>query len=533
MTFKSKHLSRKMFIGENVLSGIMVLNVILALVALFRDISLAYVLGTSAKSDALLLAFSIPDFLGNNLVAMAIGVTCVPVLAEIYTKEGKKQFEGATKSILFIVSSFSVFILLIGYIFGEDIISALGRGMAFETLQITKNSFYILLPTVLLFSIFTIGTAISNLHDSFYIPASGPIVFNLIFIAGTIFGAMFFPKDNAIIYIISISISIGVLAMTLLVWIHIRKRGWMFFFPIESLRLHKENIKIFLRILTPYFLVLIAFQSVLYFERYLASFLEVGTISGLNYAYRISQLPIWVFVAAVGTFSLPKLSRLNGSGKYREFDDGIIEYLKLTFLILLPFVGIFSILNRPLVQMLFQWGAFDEVSIDITSGILGGYSFAILGQGVFYITIRFFLAMKYVKYPALIVFISSSIHIASAFYLVNHMGHFGIGYAAAIGGVLNAVLLVWLLNRRLKGLLRRHIVEFIKIALCNFPLFFTLGMVKIIWDVFLFSKSYPVKFVFGGIAFILCVVIYLFMIRILNIFRKLPSKLESGANNVL
>jgi putative peptidoglycan lipid II flippase len=506
------------FTGKAI-SGMVILNMLLAMVALVRDIFLASSLGTSAKADALLLAFTIPDLLGNNLIAVAIGVALVPILTDLYLQKGREYLKGFIRMIVLAVGMFSLLLIFFAYLFRADLIGLIGKGMEASVRELTVGLFVFLLPTVAIFPIYTIGSSISNVHSSFRIPSVGPILFNLFFLAGIIYGSIIYPFSNKGVYVIAGSIVLGVIAMAGIVWINILSRRWIAVSPVKGRWFYKEELFRFSKMLIPYVIVLLAYQSVLYAERYLASFLETGTISGLNYAYRISQLPIWVFIAAVGTFSLPQLSKLNKSNQTLALRKDIVKYLKLTLLIILPFTCTFFFLREPIVRLFFQWGAFDTRSISITSGILGGFAVAIIGQGIFAVCIRFFLSMRYIVYPTLAVIFSSILNIAANVVLIKIYGSPGLGIGAAIGGLSHAVLLIYLLNRKTQGYLLAHARSFFRIILASFPVAIAALLFSLAWSYRLVRAHSLIQVIAGGAMICVLITTYLSALLFLRVIK--------------
>lgn len=506
---------------NNTISLIILMNILLAGVALIRDIFLAVAIGTTAEADAFILAFSIPDLIGNNLIAVSVGVACVPLLTDILILKGEKDFSRSLSSIMISVLGFCFVLFSFALIFRNGIMGIVGGGLSGGILDLAVRAFAIMLPIVFIYPLFTIGSSVLHIKSHFGIPAVAPVIFNVFYLSGIIAGFLMYEEKEKISIIISISVVVGVSAMAIIVWgkIFIKK---LITFPQTFKGLfNKDELSKYFKMLFPYFAVLLAYQTVLYSERYLASTLETGAISGLNYAYRIAQMPTWIFVAAVGTFSLPTLSRLKGENNHDEHRKTVLSHLILTFIVALPFTAFIYILRVPIVQTLLSRGAFDEASVNITSGILGGYSLAILGLGVFSISIRFFLSMKYIVYPTIAVMLSSALNIGANFVLTKHIGSAGLGVGAAIGGMVNVILLIFLLNRKLDGIIKEEGREFFKILLCAVILIPELYVFKFFWEYSYIQQNGFTRLIYMIFVFIICVVIYFLALKIMKV--KLPQ----------
>jgi putative peptidoglycan lipid II flippase len=113
-------------------------------------------------------------------------------------------------------------------------------------------------------------------------------------------------------------------------------------------------------------------------SRMLGSFLEGGVISVLNYADRIIQLPLGLFVIAISQAVLPMLSRLDRDdrGAFAEF---IRDALRFNLFIVMPAAIGLAVASRPIVHLLLVRGAFGEWAWDATSGALACYAVGLPG----------------------------------------------------------------------------------------------------------------------------------------------------------
>jgi len=460
---------------RSTIGTVVIINLVLAAAALLKDVFFASYLGTSAQADALILAFLIPDALANGLIAAAIGVSCVPVFSELYVKENLAGLKRVIKkvTILFFLASLALAVLF--FIFRNQIFSVLGSGLDAESIRLCIRLFLILLPTILLFPFTAIETSILQVFDSFKIPAFAPVLYNLVFLGGIVIGHFYkMPVDRGV-YLIAYAITAGVFAMALLLWIPLsgtfKRLGPLT--PDETDIRHREStegVKDILKVFFSYLLLLICIQSVQLVERHLASYFEEGSIAALNYAYRLSQFPIWVFAAAVGVVILPLMSKSRGAGRDKDTKRTLGKSLKLVLLIVIPIASAFYFLREPIVTILLQRGAFDIKSMQATAGILEGYAIAVVGQGILAICLKYFLAERKILYPLLTYAGGTIVNIALDYYFVRTIGLPGLGYGAAAGACINTLLLTVIIIRKLRVNLKNSLAEVFKVLLANVPL---------------------------------------------------------------
>lgn len=507
--------------------GILVmLNTVLALVVLGRDISLASYLGTTYQADALLLAYFLPDTIGSNLFAAAMGVACVPIFSRLYLEESKRRFSKAIFNMTALVVLSSGILWYLFWNLRYLIIGILGSGLQPHAQVLTIEIYTLLLPLILVIPLFAIGSAVLQANERFAIPALATIFFNIVYLVGIqLCIIQGIPIDKGV-YQVATAILSGVLVMFLLVWLTIMLQCWFqkknHFEPLKLVKFPADERADILNIIVvflPYLLILVTNQSVLYVERNLASGLQTGTIAGLNYAYRLAQFPLWVFVSAVVTVLLPTLSKSIQKKEHTESGETFKKAVLLVYSISIPMTVIFFILAEPIVTIMLQRGAFDHTSLAITTGILRGYSLAILGQSLVLVTLRFFLAIEKLFLPLLCTMIAAIINVVLDYYLVSKIGSAGLGYGAAIGWLINAIFTYILINREESFNWDKKDPVYRKILYANVPLIFLNISLLYVWKLLNPSINVLVTLSYIGLVVLTNTVVFLGGVYILKPFK--------------
>jgi murein biosynthesis integral membrane protein MurJ len=303
-----------------------------------------------------------------------------------------------------------------------------------------------------------------QVKGKFVISSLVPVLFNFLFFVGILYCIVFKVEIYKGVYIISFSVLLSVIAMLLLVYISIIKDK-----TISNFR-EKEKSKIDLslfKLFIPYFIILLVSQLVLYYERYLASIYLSGSVAALNYAYRLSQFPIWVFVAAIGTVLFPMMSKHISKGDVNAANRDFIKALWWIGLLTLPIMIFLFEFRVPIVSILFLRGSFDTSSLKITVDLLSGYTFAILGQSIIALSMKLYLARETMKSPLIIFVVTSSINLILDYFFVKYFGISGLGYAAALSSMINATLMVFMLKLNIKTNLVKVILKSSKLIVAN------------------------------------------------------------------
>ncbi|MGE3252778.1 murein biosynthesis integral membrane protein MurJ [Pseudonocardia sp.] len=169
--------------------------------------------------------------------------------------------------------------------------------------------------------------------------------------------------------------------------------------------------------------------------------LAEGTISHLNYAQKIAQIPITLsFMAAAVTFPIFAKSVASGSlheaRRRMEIDTAVLGGIALLV------IAYLSLYATPVVEVLFQRREFDAEDTAATAAILHVYVLGILGQALVSLLVRpFFTYQSRIWFPAVAMLWGLLVTVVATFLLVGPFGAQGIAGANALGISVTAVIL--------------------------------------------------------------------------------------------
>mgnify|MGYP006280080309 CR=1 FL=1 len=112
-------------------------------------------------------------------------------------------------------------------------------------------------------------------------------------------------------------------------------------------------------------------------ERALASLVAVGGVSSYYFAFRIFSATQTLVGSSVATTSLPGLSDLGTRGDAERMSRVIAARMKLTLLLVLPVVAGILLFNREIITLIYERGAFDAGSVQLTSRLLFWFGWGI------------------------------------------------------------------------------------------------------------------------------------------------------------
>ncbi len=126
---------------------------------------------------------------------------------------------------------------------------------------------------------------------------------------------------------------------------------------------------------------LIARQGQIFVERFLGSNLTHGSITYLNLAEKLGQVPL-TFALAVALVAFPSLARVMTQGHISEARELTTSLLSSLVAIVGPIAAVLMACASPAVSLVFGRGEFTDTGVAETSQALGVYSLGLPAQGV-------------------------------------------------------------------------------------------------------------------------------------------------------
>jgi putative peptidoglycan lipid II flippase len=210
----------------------------------------------------------------------------------------------------------------------------------------------------------------------------------------------------------------------------------------------------------------------------LASLLPDGSVAYLNYAMRLTQFPLGIFGVAVATAILPTLASQASLGQQEPFRQTTAFGLRLVFFITLPSMVGLILLREPIIQVLFQHGAFDTRATAGTASALIAYSLGLWAFAGVRVVVQAFYALQDTRTPVRAAVAAMLINIALSVLLMGPLQHAGLALATSIASMINFIWLLFLLHMRhgrlpLGELFRSHanvIIASLSVAMICWPI---------------------------------------------------------------
>jgi len=431
---------------------------------LVREQVFAYYFGAGFLYDAYVVAFRIPNVLRDLFAEGALSAAFVKVFTDYQINKSEAEAWKLASLVLNALAVVLSIITIIGIIFSRQFINLIADGFSPEKAALATTLTQIMFPFILLVALAAVAMGVLNTKGVFGVPASASTVFNIVSI---VFGLALaywlsgggwlgsgdktaIPGAAAQWAIIGMAIGtlIGGASQFVMQIPSLYKVGFRFA-PVLSFT--DEGVKRVMALMTPAILGTSAVQINVLVNTYFVSQIE-GAQGWLSYAFRLMQFPIGIFGVAIGTASIPVLSRMASEGRIKDFRDTLSSSMNLVFLMTLPSACGLVVLGEPIIRLIYERGKFDAGATAMTAYALAGYSIGLTGYAAIKVLSPAFYAMDDAKTPMIIALASIVVNSVACYFFREWLsaygfGHVGVALATSIVALVNFFALALLMRK--------------------------------------------------------------------------------------
>ncbi len=416
-----------------------------------REMIFSRVLGANAVTDAWFQAFIIPNVFRRLFAEGAFSAAFVPMFSKRLHGDG-----GLESARSFSDDVLSIFLPVLILLCAVMMVAMPGVIWLLSDKPIDPGSFdmavlfaRIMFPYILLVSLVTLFTGMLNSVSRFAPGASFPIILNLVLIAALLGGEHAADTLGWSVAQVGYAVAwaVPVAGVMQLVWLYIWTRVEGFRPRVLWPRITPE-VKRLSIIALPAAIGGGAYQINTLVQLYFLNQLADGSVSYMNYADRLNQLPLGIIGIALSTAILPTLSKFVGS-KNKEGADRIqSDAIELSMLLTIPAAVALAICATPFVTMIFQGGRFDLADAAVTGEVLAALVLGLPAYVLVKVLVPNFYARSDTRTPVYAAFISLTAFVALNFAILTDYGVVGVAYASVIGAWINVAYLYIVLLKR-------------------------------------------------------------------------------------
>ncbi len=427
---------------------------------LAREIILSRLFGAGFGMDAFIAAFRVPNLLRDLFAEGALSTAFVTTFSKQIKTDGDASAWRLANKIATLATILLSLLTLAGIAFAPQLIDFLAHGFSPDKKELTVTLTRIMFPFILMVSLAALAMGMLNAKDVFGIPAMASSFFNLGSIIGGISLGWWLDPHFGQRSLIGLAIGtlIGGTLQLLMQFPALARVGFRF---RPDLAWRDPGVRQVLRLMGPAVIAASAVQVNVMINGNFASMLPGnGPVSWLGYAFRLMQLPLGIFGVAIGTVTLPLISRSAAVGNTAEFRAILARGMRLAFLLTVPSTIGLIFLARPIISIIYEGRKFSAFDTDQTAAALQFYSVGLVAYSGIKVLAPAFYAIDKRKTPMLVSFAAIGVNLFLNWLFTFHlrMGHRGLALSTGGVALTNFAALYLLMRRETKRLESRQML---------------------------------------------------------------------------
>ena len=453
-----------------------------------REVVAGHYLGTLLVGSAFTVAFVVPNLFRKLFGEGALSAAFIPLYAQaIKAEQSAPATAGAANDFAAAAVNLLVVILLALTVVGEAVILGVlhVQRSAHADRLLMLRLMAVMLPYVLLICGGAFLSGILQVHKRFGPPAAAPIILNACHIAVLLIGARLVglnratpdalveAKQATLAYALAVTVLVaGVLQVAVLLpalrqvgfrfklvpnfWTPQVKRMLLLSLPV-ALGAGVLQLSVLLDKGISWFLMRgDGVTAVRWFGHAVRLPLELGAPRRLDLAQFLYQFPLGIFAIALGTAIFPGLSADAFDADRERFRAVLRQGIRASLWEGLPASLGLVLVAAPASRLMFQHGEVHALDATLIARSAAIYAGAIWAFSLLQIINRAYYAVHDMTTPLVMSAVNLAINLAVEVPLLWVMGEAGMAVGTVVSFVLQAGVMVWMLDRKVGGLdLRR------------------------------------------------------------------------------
>jgi putative peptidoglycan lipid II flippase len=429
------------------------------LLGLAREQIFAALFGGGGAMDAFTAAFRIPNLLRDLFAEGALSTAFVATFSKTIARGGDDAAWQLANKVATLTAVVLGVLCVAGMVFSVQLVALLAPGFGPEKAALTAQLTRIMFPFILLVSLAALVMGMLNSKSVFGMPAMASSFFNIGSIVGGVALGLWIDPHFGPRALLGLGVAtvIGG-ALQLAVQLPSLARVGYRFRP--DFRWRDAGVKAILLLMGPSVIAASTTQFNVLINSMFASTLGDGPIFWLSIAFRLMQLPLGLFGVALGTVTLPLLSRLVVAGQMTAFRTELAHAMRLALLLTIPSTVGLMMLAEPIISVLYQHGKFNAIQAAQAAGALRFYAIGLAGYATLKVLVNAFYALDRRKTPMFVSFLAVALNLLFNWIFTFRLGwgFRGLAFSTGCIATVNFLLLYALMRRHLGGLESRRML---------------------------------------------------------------------------
>ena len=475
---------------------------------LIRDLVIAKVYGTSIISDAYNFAYLLTC---NALILLGgLGGPFHSATVSTLTKVKDNAKEAGSFLIKIFAGTFIVLTLItvLVLVYKSQIVHfilpANGLNPVYQEKlwSLTEIQLQIMSPLIIVCGLLGILCGVSNVYGNYFWPSFSPVLPSVAIILFVLFG------NPTLGIALGIGTLIGAILQLLVQVPDLIKAGLY-----ENLKLsivkNQKAVSEFNHFLGPALLSTTIGQLTVYIDSFFCSGLQEGSWTATIFANRLIQLPLGILLTSFLVPFFPRFSQLAHEKNLNELKKSSILVIRTLWFLTLPIAVYLYLFSKPIIEIIFQRGAFDARSTLLTSSILVALLLSMIAYVARDTLTRVFYSLGDSKIPLVIAVFSIILKVILNNLLVEKYQAPGIAFSTSLVTVFN-FLLLWILLKRKIGSLgwMKHLRAIAKMVIVTLVMYLFGLLMLNVFPQFIIDTSFVSKVIVLFTSFLICFLVY-------------------------
>ncbi len=411
-----------------IIGTVAVINIIARLLGFFRDVIIGYQYGTTDTANAIVVAYTLPNF-----IYLVLGGALTTAFISVYHSSAQDKGLFVRRSFTSVLTTIILLTVMI-VLFTDPILQFFFKDLDGESWQMVRQLFLWMMPSTIFLVLATWMSGLLNINGFFTLSSIAVLLYNLLFL---VIGVLFTSLTGPVSY--GIGAFIAAVVMGGFLYIGVRRTKLYSLKPIYS---SSPDVKQMWRLALPIIFGGATLQFYFIMHRLVAAGLESGAISAVNYASKLTGFPQAILMTAVTTVIYPLLSKKQGEGDEKTIRSLYRKGMLYLVALLTPATIIAYFFADPLFRLVFGHGNFTEASIALTVPIFKVFTLSMFFLAANTYVTRFYYAKGNSLIPVIFSLVNVfAVNLLVTYSLIDEFGATAIAYGTVISAATNFIML--------------------------------------------------------------------------------------------
>ncbi len=430
---------------------VMLFFVLSRVTGVVRDVVILAEFDLSAQLDAYQAAFRLPDMIFEVVAGGALGSAFLPTFTRLLQRQGEVQAWRLFSQSINAVTLLLMILATICIVVAPWLVrTVMVPGFTPDQQQLTVHLMRWLLLGTVVYGTSGLCMAALNTQQHFALPALVPSLRNLAIIGGSLFLTDFWGVYGLVAGAVAGSFLHLLVQLPAVV-----RRGMRYEFVLSW---RDADLRHVATLMLPRMVGLAFLHLNFIVNTHLVSQLSAGSVSAMEYGFRLMLLPFGLVGQALAIAAFPTFAAQVEGRNWEALQDALGRSIRIVVFLALPATAGMYLLRIPLIEVLYERGSFTAESTAQVAYALQFFLTGLLAYAVVEVTVRVFYAFHDTRTPVAAGVLIALLNMGLSIWWVRPLGFGGPALANGVATTLEMVLLLFWLRRKLPHLRYRPLV---------------------------------------------------------------------------